>query len=241
MLELVRKMTMLQYVTKITLGIVGISLSALAYADSVTLTLDSNWGDYTSYSWTSNGQPYSEVVSPYMAVLNGDGYFNQSVLVICYDMNAATNIGQAYSGTIEPISYFSGDEQMEIMEATYLENELMNDGGLNAPLDTRGALSLAIWEVMNPTSTTKSTQFPTDPAALPYEAEAATAVSSGAWTAADADQFETWVPDDSSIQRFGFIEETPEPSTLVLTGLGLLSLGIIVGRSRVLSLKMVRR
>jgi hypothetical protein len=236
-------MSTLKYVIKITCGILWLYVSSLAaYADSATITLDSNWNDYTAYSWTSNNTQYSEVVSPYLAVLNGDGYFNQSVLVICYDMNAETNIGTVYTGSIEPISYFSGEEQTEIMQATFLENELMNDGGLYAPLATRGAISLAIWEIMNPTSTTKATPFPTDPAALPYEGDAAIAVSSGAWTAADANQYETWMPDDiSSIQRFGFINESPEPSTFVLTGLGLLGLGLIAGRSRALTLIKVRR
>jgi len=53
------------------------------------------------------------------------------------------------------------------------------------PWPPEGAISLAIWEIMNPTSTTKSTPFPTDPAALPYEADAAAAVADGSWTAAD--------------------------------------------------------
>jgi hypothetical protein len=169
-----------------------------------------------------------------------DGYFNQSVLVICYDMSADTYVGKAYTGSMEPISYFTGVEKTEIMEATYLVNELNVDGGLNAPLAVRGALSLAIWEIMNPSSTTKSTPFPTDPAALPYEAEAAAAVASGAWTIADANQYQTWVPgpdDIGSIQRFGEYTPTPEPTTFVLTGLGLLGIGVVIGRSKTLSQK----
>jgi hypothetical protein len=234
-------MPTLKYVTRITGGLVCLALSALAYADSVTITLDSNYpSDYTQYSWISNGKTYTEPVSPYMAVLNGDGYFNQSVLVICYDMSADTYVGKAYTGSMEPISYFTGVEKTEIMEATYLVNELNVDGGLNAPLAVRGALSLAIWEIMNPSSTTKSTPFPTDPAALPYEAEAAAAVASGAWTIADANQYQTWVPgpdDIGSIQRFGEYTPTPEPTTFVLTGLGLLGIGVVIGRSKTLSQK----
>ena len=169
-------------------------------------------------------------------------YFNQSVLVICYDMNADTYVGKAYTGTMEPISYFTGDEKTEIMEATYLVNELNNDGNLNAPLATRGALSLAIWEIMNPTSTTKSTPFPTDPAALTYESQAVAAVANNTWTAADTNQYPTWMPDNiASSQRFGVVTQTPEPATWVLTGIGLIGFGLVGVRSRGFSLNSVRR
>jgi hypothetical protein len=127
------------------------------------------------------------------------------------------------------------------MKSTYLINELAEDGAINAPLATRGAISLAIWEIMNPSSTTGSLPFPTDPAAIPYEQQAAAAVASGAWSTADADQFPTWMPDDTLIQRFGTESRTPEPATCVMTGLGLLGLGLVVGRSRAISLKMARK
>jgi hypothetical protein len=240
-------MMTLKHVIKITSGIIGIFLSTLAYADSVTITLDSNFpSDYTFYSYTdTSGVAQNSIpVSPYLAVLNGDGYFNQSVLVICYDMNADTTVGKVYTGTMEPISYFSGDEQKAIMEASYLVNELNVDGGLYAPLATRGALSLAIWEITNASSTTKSTPFPTDPAAVPYENEAIAAVTSGAWTIADANQYQTWMPDSdeiASIQRFGEYTPTPEPSSFVLMGWGLLGLGLVAGRSRILIFIKARR
>jgi hypothetical protein len=200
--------------------------SQKAYADSVTLTLDGNWGDYTQYSWVSNGTTYSEPVGPYMAIMNGGGYNNQSVLVICYDMKAATNIGTSYTGSVEPVTDFiDPTTSTDIMEATYLGNELMNDGGLNAPLATKGAISTAIWQIMNASSTTGVTPFPDDPAAQPYIANAIVAVGNGSWTVADADLYTTWMPDDiGSIQRFDAPEPTPEPGSFVLFGTGLLGL-----------------
>jgi hypothetical protein len=223
-----------KHVIKITLGIVWLFLSALAHADSITLTLDPNWSDYAFYSYTDiydvthNNIP----VGPYMATLNGGGYNNTAVLLFCYDMNSDTNIGTAFTGSVDSVTSFSDPTYTEIMESTYLINELADDGGINAPLATKGAVSLAIWEIMNPSSTTEITPFPTDPAAIPYELQAAAAVSSGAWNTADADEFPTWVPDDTLIQRFG-TESTPEPATIVLTGLGLLGLGFLVLKSRI--------
>jgi hypothetical protein len=232
-----------KYVIRITLGILCLSLSARAHADSITLTLDPHFSspDYAFYNYTDiYGAAHSNVpVGPYIAVLNGDGYINQTILVFCYDMNAETYVGQPYSGSIEPITSLSPPTSSEILESTYLVNELFEDGDLKAPLATRGAISLAIWEIMNPTSTTKITPFPTDPAALPYEAAAAAAVANGSWTTADADQFPTWMPDDiASIQRFGIESRTPEPATFVLTGFGLLGLGFLGLKSRVRAMKL---
>jgi len=226
-------------VTKITLGAICLALSMIAHADSVTLTLDSHFStpDYAFYTYTDTyGGVHSNVpVGPYMATMNGDGLNNASVLVFCYDMNADTYVGKAYPGTVTPISGLSNPAYSEVLEATYLVNELMGDGGINAPLATRGALSLAIWETMNPTSLTKYNPFPTDPAALPYEAQAALAVANGNWTAADANTYQTWIPgaDFATIQRFGVVEEGPEPSTWVLMATGLLGLGLAGWRMRV--------
>jgi hypothetical protein len=232
-----------KYVIKITIGIFCIFLSALAHADSVTITLDPHFSspDYAFYTYTDTaGVVQSNVpVGPYIAVLNGDGYLNQTVLVFCYDMNAETYVGQAYSGSTETIAQLSPPTSTEVLESSYLVNELADDGDLNAPLATRGAISLAIWEIMNPSSTTKITPFPTDPAAIPYEQQAAAAVASGSWTMADADQFPTWMPEDiASVQRFGIDTRTPEPATFVLTGLGLMGLGFLGLKLRVRAMKL---
>lgn len=96
---------------------------------------------------------------------------------------------------------------------------------------------MAIWEIMNPSSTTSLTPFPSDPAALPYELQASTAVADGTWTTADAALYPTWVPDDPSVQRFGVVlpdpPPVPEPTTLALAGFGLLGLGVFLRKRRV--------
>lgn len=229
---------------KITIAILCLAIPALGHADSI-LTLDGNFAapDYAFYSYTDTAcaAQGSTPVGPYITNLNGDGYIDSLVLTICYDFASDTPVGTALSGKIEPVSYFTGAAYTEIMESTFLVNELSADGGLNAPLATRGALSFAIWELMNPSSTTSLTPFPADPAAQSYEAQAALAVSSGAWTVTDANQYPTWVPVDSAYQRFALIDEAPEPSTLVLTGLGLLGLCLAGGRPRVWAMKTVSK
>jgi hypothetical protein len=213
---------------KFFIGMFCLAVSTAAYADStVFLTLDGNFSspDYAFYSYTdtSNVQHSSIPIGPYITYLSGSGFDNSLAYTFCYDFNSPTNVGTVYAGTLEVRT------DTATMEATYLIHELNSLGLINAPLATRGAISMAIWEIMNPSSTTGSTPFPGDPAAQPYELAALNAVTGGSWTAADSARYPTWVPNDPSIQRFGMVltDPTPEPATLALMGFGMIGLGVL--------------
>lgn len=218
---------------KAVLAFVAAAAAPLMHAGTVVLTLDGMFSapDYAFYNYTDiSGAAQDDIpVAPYITYLNGSGYTNSLAYTFCYDFNSPTDVGTPYSGTFEVFTDTAG------MEATYLVNKLNSLGLINATLPTRGAISTAIWEIMNPSSTTSLAQFPSDPAAQPYEAEALAAVENGQWTAAESARYPTWVPDNPAVQRFGVVFQgespTPESTTLLLLGLGLVGIGIW-GRKR---------
>lgn len=201
----------------------GVMSSTLAHASTAYVTLDSNFStpDYDFYTYTDiYGKVHDSIpVGPYITYLNGDGFNNTLVYTFCYDFNSPTNVGTQYSGS------FATPTDTATLEATYLIDQLNRMGLFYAPSATRAAISMAIWEIMNPSSTTSGFPFPSDPAAQPYETEAALAVAGGSWTAADSAVYPTWVPDDSSIQRFGTV--LPEPASSVLMGAGMLGFAVL--------------
>jgi PEP-CTERM motif len=210
---------------RFVIAALGLILCSVASADTILLTLDKNfYSDYAFYSYvdTSGAANNSIPVSPYITTLNGGPYSSTLAYTFCYDFNSPTDVGVAYSGTLEVLT------DTATLEATYLIDQLNAAGMINAPLATRGAISLAIWEIMNASSTTSLSNFPTDPAALPWEAAATQAVTSGAWTIAQSARYPTWVPDNPSIQRFGIVfngeTPTPEPAVPILVGIGLIAL-----------------
>ena len=220
------------------LGLVSMAASA---SSIVNLTLDGNFSspDYSWYTYTDTaGQQETDPVGPYITYLTGGVYNDALAYTFCYDINSETDVGVSYAGQFETPT------DAATMESTFLLNQLNQAGGFNAPLADRGAIAMAIWELMYPSSTTNGPTFPSDPAAQPYELEAEQAVANGTWTVADSAQYPTWVPDDSSIQRFGVIlpgtapienselPPAPEPASLGLAGLGVLGLGVFGFRAK---------
>jgi hypothetical protein len=218
-----------------------------AAADTVTLTLNPSYPTgYSFYTYTgTNGSVQSNVpVAPYPVTLNDTAGLlrNVSAYAICFDINNTSNAGTGYTGTL------AYNTDTASMEATYLINQLNLAGVYNATTTIKGEISLAIWQVMFPSSTkADGSTMVDDPNAQSLIATAAQAVSSGAWTVADSNLYPTFIPTNTTSQRFGLIlpgvapvttsqvnyefssqqSPTPEPGTVVLllTGIAAIAFG----------------
>jgi len=208
-----------------------LALCGTARAGSIiNLELDGNFTSptYEFYSYTSTaGQAENNIaIDPYITYLTGAGYNDTEVYSFCFDFNAPTTVGQLYPGSLETFTDPSD------LEATYLMNELNALNTINAPLATRGAISTAIWQIMNASSNTGINPFPDDPAAQAYISQAVTAVDNGWWTAGDSAQYPMWVPENQDLQRYGIIllEQDsiplPEPGSFGLIGWGIFGLAV---------------
>jgi hypothetical protein len=200
-------------------------------ADTIQFGLAGDPGQ--NYTFTpigaAAGVTDTEPVGPYPGWLGQDITADDSFF-FCITFLKTANWGASYSGTtIAPST-------AQQLEAAYLGAELVSLGDQNATLAEKGAISLAIWQITDPTPG----DVPRDPAAQSYVTAAGDAYSSGAITAADFPNTLIFVPSDPAIQSFmiaspgsatftTLFEESsgvPEPGTvfLILTGGGLIGL-----------------
>src|SRR5579862_2027540 len=139
-----------------------------AAADSITLTLDPNYpSDYTFYSFTAaDGSTHDEPVAPYtVTVSDANGIYHDALAyAFCYDINNDSYVGTPYTGSL----VYNTDTAT--MEATYLVNQLNLAGPASASTSVKGAISMAIWQIMFPSSTQSGGSYlPVDPASQFYE------------------------------------------------------------------------
>lgn len=207
-------------------ALVALSLTVAAHAE--TVTLDSNFGNYHAYNYVGG----LEYVGPYPGFMGGGGYIDGVwYYLFCLDINVPTNIGVTYQGSIKMPTTKAE------LAMTYLMDRVFNLGGYAADVNTIGGpFSMAIWEVMNPSSINPAA-FVHDPAAATLVLEANNAVENLDWTSEDAAKYAIWVPNDlHSAQRFGLVAipppptPTPEPSTMAMLGSSLI--GVYFWRRR---------
>jgi hypothetical protein len=212
---------------KTLLHVLGLLVLALALVSSagatpISVTLDTNWNDYHSYSYAVNGTTYTLPTGPYPAILTGGVYGSGTLAyLICFDINVDTYIGQTYWGSL------TVPEDTPQIEVAWLMDQLGLAGGYYAPVSTSGPISMAIWQLEDPSSV-NSTPFVEDPAAQPWVAAAINAVNVGDWQDTNAAQHPFWSPDDpGASQRFGIVSVVPEPGSSALVGASLIGLGLL--------------
>ena len=205
------------------LVLLALALVSVARAGSINLTLDPNYpSDYHFYTYTVGGQNYTLPTGPYPAILSGGKYGTGTLAyLICFDINVDTYVGQTYAGSLVTPT------DTTQLEVSYLMAQLSHLGGYYAPVNTvSGPISLAIWQLENPSSV-NSTPFVLDPTAQVWVDAAVNAVQSDQWTVEMAAQYPFWSPDNlSASQRFGIVDTVPEPTTCALVGASLISLGL---------------
>jgi hypothetical protein len=182
------------------------------------------------YSWSyidSNGD--NMVPGPYMATIGGV----QNLLVYCLDLHVSTPISTTFDGYLTHPNTPAEDEAAFL--AAYSLNLGAPSGNLTIVQNYEGPISMAIWQLMG-TLNQNGDSTPPDPAAQYFINIATAAYNSGQISNSFLSSVNIWNPGtpgsgSTAEQRF-IVATTPEPTTLVFLGSGLVLIALSQIRRR---------